>query len=162
MEAAKDSESWTDARSIDVAGDGHRLFELIAAEDGQYVELPENGFGGLVAWAAGVHHVRRTADHLNHQTRVTTIAGDETTNHVRPRSQQEQDGVDQDIDSYLRDAGIPPRPRGFRWFVELPGSIRPDDFWEDINTNLARDAATRPADVLANVRTTLGQIYSTS
>lgn len=39
--------------------------------------------------------------------------------------------IDDDIDVYLAEAGIPPRPRGFDWYIRRPFNYDLDDdaFW---------------------------------
>jgi hypothetical protein len=40
-----------------------------------------------------------------------------------PISEDDIRAIEDDIDAYLRDAGLPPRPRGNRWFLRLPESL---------------------------------------
>lgn len=159
-EADRTGDPWTAVAPIDLPPKDPNRSEPVHVAGSGYVELPESGYGALLAWAAGLRRVRRAADRLNHQTRVTVVTGGDTTTYTRAHSTDEQDDVDNDIDSYLRDAGIPPRPPGYRWFVELPQGVTPDDLWEIVNTDLAASNATHPADVLAQVRTTLARLYS--
>jgi hypothetical protein len=51
----------------------------------------------------------------------------------KPRSEDDQRSIDDDIDEYLAAAGLPPRPRGFRWFIEVPPGVpNADEFWRRI------------------------------
>ncbi len=159
MGAAPADESWEAVGWLDLPGDIGKRSDAITVDGVRYGELSANGFGGLIAWAAGLHRVRRIADELSHQTRVEIIANGGTSSYVRPRSLQEQREVDDDIDEYLHFAGIPPRPRGFRWFVEIPEGLTPDDLWGTINREVS-DSAIHPAEILADVRTTLSRLYS--
>lgn len=53
---------------------------------------------------------------------------------TEPISDADVRGVEDDIDSYLADAGLPPRPRGFRWFLRLPASVEGEkEFWRRLN-----------------------------
>jgi hypothetical protein len=93
-----------------------------------WVELAENGWGALMGWAAGAENLRR---------HPSSYAGRTVTGHtehagvrrhfVEPFTAADQEGVDDDIDAYLREAGLPPRPRGYRWFIRVPGGHAPPD-----------------------------------
>jgi hypothetical protein len=40
------------------------------------------------------------------------------------------ESVENDIDSYLKDAGVPLPPHGFTWFIRNPAGVRGDPaFW---------------------------------
>lgn len=58
--------------------------------------------------------------------------------------------------SYLADANIPPRPRGFAWYLkDVPGREM-GDLWRAINS---RVTSLDPADVRAVVKTVLDEFY---
>ncbi|MCQ9164488.1 DUF5956 family protein [Arthrobacter sp. STN4] len=39
-------------------------------------------------------------------------------------TEQDRRCVDQSIDAYLAEAGIPPRPRGWAWLIRIPDTFR--------------------------------------
>ncbi|WP_141722206.1 DUF5956 family protein [Micromonospora haikouensis] len=113
----------------------------------EYVELPENGWGGLLGWCAGPARLVRVPDQVEaHTTRVfcSSPAGDEQ--YSRPRTQEEQVDIDADINGYLHDCDVPARPAGYRWFLRLPGGYSEDRLWADLNAALP-SSAIHPADI---------------
>jgi hypothetical protein len=49
--------------------------------------------------------------------------------------------VDDDINAYLRDAGLPPRPSGYAWMIRVPaGQTSPEAFLADVDTAILRAA----------------------
>ncbi|MEU5949573.1 DUF5956 family protein [Micromonospora sp. NPDC049460] len=130
-----------------------------------WLELPQSGWGALVGWVAGLTRLVRCPDRPDqHVTTITTSSPTGTHYQVRPRSAAEQADLDADIDAYLRDAGIPARPSGYRWFLRLPAGYGENRFWNDVHESLNREhvAATHPADVARYVRKILHKIYGTT
>ncbi|MFS8095779.1 hypothetical protein LFM09_01450 [Lentzea alba] len=121
-----------------------------------YVELTENGFGAMVGWLAGMRNVVRLPDSPGlHTTRIT---GPDGARYERERSQEEQDVVDDDIDEYLRDCGLPHRPRGFQWFARLPEGVGADDFWPMI-IGTTEGVGPHPSETAQAVRELLAARY---
>jgi hypothetical protein len=49
--------------------------------------------------------------------------------------------IDDDIDAYLRDADLPPRPRGYVWMIRVPdGHPSPGAFLADVDAAIQRAA----------------------
>lgn len=46
-----------------------------------------------------------------------------------PISLSDLEAIDYDTDQYLVTAGVPPVPRGYRWFVRRPQGMSDDDFF---------------------------------
>ncbi|NEM90311.1 DUF5956 family protein [Galbitalea soli] len=63
-----------------------------------WVALGESEFDALIAWTAGPENVGRVAT----------------------EAAPEPEPGDGRVDRYLADAGIPPRPRGFVWYLRVP------------------------------------------
>ena len=129
---------------------------------GDRVELPESGWGALVGWTAGLDRMVRCLDRLDrHMTVVTTTSPAGDDRQTRPRTAAEQADLDADINTYLRDAGIPARPSGYRWFLRLPPGYGEGRFWNELHESLNREptAATHPADIAYQVRKILQDIY---
>ncbi|MEV5819553.1 DUF5956 family protein [Micromonospora haikouensis] len=128
----------------------------------EYVELPENGWGGLVGWCAGPARLVRIPDQVEaHTTRVfcSSPAGDEQ--YSRPRTQEEQVDIDADINGYLHDCDVPARPAGYRWFLRLPGGYSEDRLWANLNAALP-SSAIHPADIAPRFSEVVQRIYSDS
>ena len=131
--------------SIDIAG-------------ATYIELPESGWGALVGYVAGVKRMLRCQDKWIHFTTSVSYYRDGTVRRdTRPSGSDERAEVFDDIDDYLAEVGIVPRPRGFRWFLRLPTNVATaDQFWEKVNgewTRVGRDGAPT-----AEWKTLLGSI----
>ena len=93
---------------------------------------PENGWGTLAAWSAGTENCRRQPrDYRSRTVRVTCVAADGTVQErTEPLTADDIEGINDDIESYLTDAGVPLPPRRFTWFIRLPPSFHSgDDFW---------------------------------
>lgn len=128
------------------------------------LELPESGWGALVAWLSPPAWISCLPDEQQHYTEVRIVAEAHETRHREPRSVAEQDALDDDIDTYLRDAGADPRPRGYRWFLTLPPGLDADAFWARINSALSQTdpMPTHPREVGRVVQKTLDAIYAVS
>jgi hypothetical protein len=109
-----------------------RGFGLI---DGRsYVELSENGWGGVITEVAEPHRLRRVPIEITDFTTTVTYEREgRKWSESMPRTAAEQQSIDDDIDEYLSAAGLPPRVRGFRWFIEVPPGVpNEDEFWRRI------------------------------
>ncbi|HEX7305312.1 DUF5956 family protein [Lentzea sp.] len=93
-----------DAEPVEVSGGPDRVVLL---EGRRLLCLPDNGYPLLLAWAAGPRRVVRTPVPIH----------------------PDQEIVDAFVNSYLVEAGVPPRPRGFAWYLDLPDGVEPSDVW---------------------------------
>ena len=84
---------------------------VVLVEGRRMLALPDNGYRLLLAWVAGPRRVVRTPAPMH----------------------PDQDVIDVFVNSYLTDAGAPPRPRGFAWYVDLPPGITPADVWRAVD-----------------------------
>ena len=95
-----------------------------------------------MGWAAGTENLRRhpSSDSGRTVTGYTEHAG------VRryfeePFTAADREGVDDDIDEYLREADLLPRPRGYSWYIRVPdGHASPDSFLADVDAAVLRTA----------------------
>lgn len=97
-----------DAEPVEVSGGRDRVVLL---GERRLLALPDNGYHLLLAWAAGPRHVVRTPAPMH----------------------PDQDIIDTFVNSYLVDAGAPPRPRGFAWYVDLPDATTPTEVWRAVD-----------------------------
>lgn len=106
---------------------------LASAPPEGWIQATENGWGALVVWAAGPLHVLRVpAAPRNRETVVVTSYSDgRETREPSRLTDADLESIDDDIDSYLAEAGLPPRPRGFDWYLHPSGAVPagPDAFW---------------------------------
>lgn len=101
-----------------------------------WILATENGWGALVLWAAGPANF----------VRVPKAKGDRFGKilHRLPdgRDQSESflltdadlSSIDDDIDIYLADVNLPPRPRGFDWYIRPPSrnDLAGEAFWSAV------------------------------
>jgi hypothetical protein len=74
------------------------------------------------------------------------------------------DSIDDDIDSYLADAGLPPRPRGYDWFIRRPPNTEAgeDAFWSAVwaaATATLPDGGVRPSAIKGLAKEALARMY---
>jgi hypothetical protein len=125
-----------------------------------HVELPENGWGALVGWAAGVERLVRCPDRLDrHATRITTTSGTGTGTYERTRTAAEQAEVDADINEYLAQAGAPPRPSGYRWFLHVPAGTTNLERILNNALDAAEPPPVHPRDIARHLRSALRALY---
>lgn len=86
--------------------------------DTTYDRVPDTGFTMLVAWLTGPGHLVRLPDR-------------------EPRASTDQDAIDEGVEGYLADAGVPAPPRGHRWYQRPPhGHDTLEDLYAHVNTAL--------------------------
>lgn len=111
------------------------------------VELPETGYGALIAWCANRAHVIRRAAPAPDPRRVTSVvkwADGREEHFVRGFDDSDVAAIDHEINDYLAAAGIPPRPSHYRWYLRVPRWLSGDKFWTDLELALDRDLETAP------------------
>jgi hypothetical protein len=112
------------------------------APSASWVELAENGWGALMGWAAGEENLRRhpTSDAGRTVTGYIEQAGEREA-FEEPFTSDDREIIDDDIDAYLRDADLPPRPRGYVWMIRVPdGYPSPEAFLADVDAAIQRAA----------------------
>ncbi|MFF3855700.1 DUF5956 family protein [Micromonospora sp. NPDC002575] len=125
-----------------------------------YIELPESGWGALVGWCAGPARLIRVPDRVEaHTTRVVCISPAGKEQYSRPRTREEQDEIDVDIDVYLRECGVPGRPAGYRWFLRLPSGYKGDRLWAEVG-EAQTSSAIHPADVAPRMAEIVARVYA--
>jgi hypothetical protein len=128
----------------------------------RYLELPDNGWHLLFAWLAGPLHVCRRIDISGHP--VTTILRDRRgtppLKSSEPRTEEDWTTIDQMVNSYLHDAGVPPRPRGFVWYLELPPAHTPREIWNAVNLPAQHGDSVNPNQVRTAMANAAAALYS--
>lgn len=120
-------------------------FPTVDADAAGPAEFPESGWGALLCWIAGPENVERIPRPHGDGgvTRVEVVTGGASARSERATTADERDLIDNSIDEYLADAGVPPRPRGYRWYAR-PGAPDPAT-WSRALQN-AVDADGGPSD----------------
>lgn len=103
--------------------------------------LTETGWHSMLILAAGPDHVIRTPK--GHQA-------------------QYQAEIDDTIDEYIDGATVPPRPRGFDWFLNLPQGMSLEDVDIVLNRGIQVGAspAPTPEEVLAIFHHEIRRLYA--
>ena len=120
--------------------------------DGDWVKLPENGWGALVAHVAGPGSARPNVVPLEERTvavHCMTRDGEESR-FVEPMSEDDLQGTRDAIVAYLADVGVPPPPY-FWWEVRLRKGVTLDVLAEAIDQAFRADGHA-PADGVTDAR----------
>lgn len=113
--------------------------------------------------AAGAENLRRHP--LSDEGR--TVTGYTETAGVResfeePLTAADRAGIDDDIDAYLRDADLPPRPRGFSWLIRVPDNSSPEAFLAEVDAEILRaaDGSVHPRQLRPVFAAVLSDFYA--
>jgi hypothetical protein len=93
---------------------------------------------------------------------------DDNKGEVRTSSEvetaEERGLVDEGVNAYLRDAGLPERPNGYRWFQVLPAKLNAFQLTAAVNKAVLDSSIehSNPAAVIPVVETFIRQIYRSS
>ena len=140
--------------------------ESAAAPSG-WILATENGWGALAVWAAGAGNFVRvpSADRDRHGIVVHRQADGSERRELFVLTKAHLTSIDDDIDTYLADAELPPRPRGYDWFIRCPMGIPAGDgafwgaLWAAATAELPGDAI-HPLMVKDPAREALARMYS--
>lgn len=130
-----------------------------------WMELSENGWGAIASWFAGPENVvREPMGERTDLIRVTCELADGTVkSFTETITEAEVPGIENDIDAYLEDSGLPARPHGFRWFLKLPANVQDAEmFWRLLVEADMRMPRTHRDAVLEaeNLGTTIKGLYA--
>lgn len=94
---------------------------------GRYIAVIPNGHGALTAWVAGPRRCYRTRYPASAHPPVKVIRGHPGTSPkemwFEPYNDDDLKAENDDVNSYLAEAGVRLRPRGYRWHVLVPRHI---------------------------------------
>lgn len=146
---------------VSIADDQPRQ-RIVSIAGTRYLELPDNGWELLFAWRAGPRRACRRADATEHTVTSTRRARGDTpqSTTVEARADEDWATIDGFVNSYLHDAGVPPRPRGFTWYLELPAGRTPGDVWNTVSVASARSGPLHPRDVRDAMTVAITDLYS--
>lgn len=123
-----------------------RAPQVAAAE---WVALPENGWGAVVAYRVGPGRARPHAAPLEDRlvTEACTDADGTARRRTVPMTPEDVADIEESVNSYLLEVGLPPAP--FTWWeVAPPDGMTGDAFLERLERAcLHRATATSGADV---------------
>ena len=129
------------------------------------IELPENGWGALIAWIAGPTFVSRIPRGL-HEAPLTkhiceTDSGTIVTESARTEADQLE--IEQDINEYLREAGVSEQPGGFAWVLAAPNKFATsDELWGTVDGTVGREYpdATLPSEIASALHAILPRVLA--
>jgi hypothetical protein len=110
------------------------------------------GWDALIGWAAGPQNLRRFPNpDIGRAVSMTCIRGGVTEQCEEAFTADDRRIVDDSVDDYLADAGIPARPRGYRSFIRVPeaydsGHAFHHDLREAINATAPAQTSPHPVD----------------
>lgn len=121
-----------DARAV-AAGPGPVTLQHGGRE---YLRVGDTGWYMTVCWCAGPGHVVRVWDELQwHTVRTRVWRGDAVGSGQAWRTEADQDLIDDGVNGFLAEAGLPPRPRGYVWFLAAPQTGAWTSLWRVIADN---------------------------
>lgn len=150
---------------MSMADDAWECTELSEAPQ-DWIVATENGWGALVLWAAGPgNFVKvRTAAHDRSGSIVLRLPGGGEQGTTFTLTEANLSSIDDDIDAYLAEAGILPRPRGFDWFIRRPSNDLDDEtFWSVVwaaTTERLPDDGLRPSTMAGPAVEAMASFYS--
>ncbi|GAA1495829.1 DUF5956 family protein [Paeniglutamicibacter kerguelensis] len=126
--------------------------------------LPENGWFAMIGWVAGLANLRRfPGSDVGRTVRVTCIEHGSERTYLEPFGAEDRADVDESVNGYLADAGIPPRPSGFDWYLRVPegwpGESAVPDALSSRILQRQRASETRPDQVLEIMESIVGGFY---
>ena len=132
-----------------------------------WIELDESGWDALTVWAAGPGQVgRMPQDDSSRRVPVVCETGGVVIRSEEPFTPADRAMIEEGINGYLADAGIPPRPVGFTWFLRLPENWPVDrDLVAEINRIVLSspvgrgDGVIMPGEWLGAMREALKVLY---
>lgn len=132
---------------------------------GEWLVATENGLGAMAAWAAGTVNIRRMPVADLGRTVGAECHG--PTGHVRARTEPftvgAREPVDEEIESYLLDAGVPLPPRGWVWLIRRPLTFRDDrQFWAHLDQQIVQHAypAPCPSEIAPILQRAMAKLYA--
>lgn len=104
------SQSWSDFPVIGSAPDA-----------GTHRWLEDNTWSLCLMWAAGPEWIVATPDRVTREPVIESTVGDDESIEYQevPFSSEDQDDTDDVLDADLAVVGLPPRPRGYDWYLKL-------------------------------------------
>lgn len=138
---------------------------IVSIAGARYLELPDNGYQLLFAWLAGPRRAYRRADTAEHTVTAIRRPRDDDTPQavtVEARTDDDWETIDRFVNSFLREAGAPPRPRGFTWYLELPLQRTPDDVWHTVTAASADSPQENPSEVRDAMEAAIADLYSSA
>lgn len=108
--------------------------DIAPSAPGVWAELAETGWDAVIAWSAGAENLGRLlSSDVGRTVSVVCTRGGVVERSEEAFTEKDRQVVDEDVDEYLAAAGIPPRPRGYRWFLRVPSAYHSGDaFLEDV------------------------------
>lgn len=127
----------------------------------RYLELPDNGWELLLAWLVGPRHVARTPSTATHLVRRVhrNQRGEALHSAHEPRTVADEKLVDSFVNGYLGEAGVPPRPRGFVWYLQLPDDMQPEELRTEIHRRTEIRGSAAPEHVRLDMVDALNTLY---
>ncbi len=139
------------------------MLENSKPSQGEGFPLPESGWGAVVAWLAGPSWVYPDAARVSDAVVVTKSAGaGEASSYSTPRTDRDQVAIDEDISSYVMDAGVPAPPAGITWRMRHPQGLSEEQFWNGVHRAMSErcPAARLPRDTIECLSSVLQEFLS--
>lgn len=126
--------------------------------------VPDNGFQLVFLWAAGPERGSRVPAEQPRFATVATVTEDgQHSSHREPLTEDDLADIDESVNAYLAEAGLPARPRGYDWFCATPPSLQDSadparELFYALNMELGANQTTA-ADTLRAAGTVLDRYF---
>jgi hypothetical protein len=130
-----------------------------------WAELDETGWDAVIAWSARPQNLGRIrSSDAGRTVSVTCTRGGVVESFEEAFTENDRKTVDDSVDEYLGAAGIPPRPRGYRWFIRVPSAYpSAQAFLEDVYRAIhsaESPGQAHPAKLRPIIRTVVQRFYT--
>jgi hypothetical protein len=139
-----------------------QIIANIALPQDQAIELPESGWGALIAWLAGPTWAHPDPARVLPPVTVSVISAGATSEAKFDRTPEDQTSIDDDIAAYLADADVPPQPRAMWWSLRRPAGMDEPSFWTQVHQSMYKQCpdARLPREIRACLTRVLAAILS--
>jgi hypothetical protein len=126
-----------------------------------WVEVEETGWDALKVWCAGPgNRARSLRDDRGRVVRVICETEAGRTESLEPFTSDDLRVIEEEIDSYLADAHLPPLPHGYRWFLRTPDGWTGDLLGHiDGMLNPRLSGAPNATDVMRQLQPVMDDLY---
>ena len=130
--------------------------------DPGWVQVAETGWDALKLWCAGPdNRARAPRDRSGRTVQVIRETGGTPRRASNRSTLMPFASVEESIDSYLADGGVPPMPHGYRWYLRIPDGWTGDlvnYIDSQLNERVASEAP-RPSEWLSELPPIMDEIY---
>jgi hypothetical protein len=116
--------TWADATQLSEAPpSGEEPDSLLIINGSRYWEIGLSGWDAMLGWFCGPSSIVKYPEDRRFNVVVLEETNEGVSQREEPRTIEDQENIDESLNSFLRDFGLPEPPTGFRWFQQLPEGV---------------------------------------